>query len=566
MGFYGNITHGSTTNLTFDRTYGNKFALDASMNADNIYLGRYALVEYDVNDIASNLYKEFYYLPTYNYLYTEPVARDDASKRVFFTTSNFDKLYPSQGVAGSAILGQIVKVKVDGGYDLYKCYSSVTDKDTHQIFAVFQLFSPVTESNYMRNQRIDNDKYPNSERGYDSTVWQKVYDQANNRETYVNIANLNSVIPTFDIVADAPTMIPSSPHFDKNSGGVHYTLHMQPQWGMRVAEASDPKYSDQSVAWIKEEYNSNTGKTQKKYYNYDSKSWENYSGEITSDMTKVPGNIFLNAAAFDPQTEKAAANINKALPQDDPHNVNYISIVPTGVSGNQYTQHDGSVVTSTAPDIYEMSISLPVIGNTISKVWDTIYGEDRKSGVGSLQGRITTVEQKISGLENLETQELIPIKQNISNLSESLSNETKDRKDSQEELLKKIDTINSNFSSVENSIQELENKDNELNSQISELKTISDDLSFYQTTITAELEETNKTILSLDNNLTSTKTDIELLKGKVQTLENKVLEIDNRLKDFLNSFEEKLDSLELKISAYESFEERIQNLESRFSE
>jgi hypothetical protein len=34
-------------------------------------------------------------------------------------------------------------------------------------------------------------------RGWDSTVWQKVYE--NGKESYVMIAELNGVVPTFDI-------------------------------------------------------------------------------------------------------------------------------------------------------------------------------------------------------------------------------------------------------------------------------------------------------------------------------------------------------------------------------
>jgi hypothetical protein len=73
------------------------------------------------------------------------------------------------------------------------------------------------------------------------------------------IAELNSVVPTFKITADAPTMTPLPPHFDKQSNNVTYWLHTQPQWGMRVKKADivtepDGKqaiYSDENVTWVK---------------------------------------------------------------------------------------------------------------------------------------------------------------------------------------------------------------------------------------------------------------------------------------------------------------------------
>jgi hypothetical protein len=39
------------------------------------------------------------------------------------------------------------------------------------------------------------------------------------------IAELNTVVPTFDVAADAPTMNPIVPHFDINSTDVYYKLH-----------------------------------------------------------------------------------------------------------------------------------------------------------------------------------------------------------------------------------------------------------------------------------------------------------------------------------------------------
>ena len=42
------------------------------------------------------------------------------------------------------------------------------------------------------------------------------------------VAELNTVVPTFDISADAPTLLPITPHFDTDSTNVYYKLHWQP--------------------------------------------------------------------------------------------------------------------------------------------------------------------------------------------------------------------------------------------------------------------------------------------------------------------------------------------------
>ena len=95
---------------------------------------------------------------------------------------------------------------------------------------------------YQINYEIDADAY-GSGRGFDSTVWQKT--MVEDKEKYVMIAELNSVVPQFKITADAPTETPLAPHFDKKSTNTTYWLHVQPSWGFRVKENND--LSDEEV-------------------------------------------------------------------------------------------------------------------------------------------------------------------------------------------------------------------------------------------------------------------------------------------------------------------------------
>jgi hypothetical protein len=64
----------------------------------------------------------------------------------------------------------------------------------------------------------------NNGRGYDSTVWQKVYSEG--KEYYINVAELNGVVPTFSLTYDAPTTYPIAPHFDMSSTNTMYKMHM----------------------------------------------------------------------------------------------------------------------------------------------------------------------------------------------------------------------------------------------------------------------------------------------------------------------------------------------------
>ena len=56
MGFYGNITNANKTQFTFDRTYPNRQTMETNMANDDIYLGRYDLIEYDTDATSLGTY------------------------------------------------------------------------------------------------------------------------------------------------------------------------------------------------------------------------------------------------------------------------------------------------------------------------------------------------------------------------------------------------------------------------------------------------------------------------------------------------------------------------------
>jgi len=49
MGFYGNISGSTKSAFTFDKVYANRATMDTSLENgnDNVFLGRYVLIEYD---------------------------------------------------------------------------------------------------------------------------------------------------------------------------------------------------------------------------------------------------------------------------------------------------------------------------------------------------------------------------------------------------------------------------------------------------------------------------------------------------------------------------------------
>ena len=343
MGFYGNITNVSRTQFQFDKIYSNRKAMEQAKITDGIYLGRYVLVEYD--DAGLDGMKQVYIKD--NKFYTAP-SYDDSTRLNNNNTVENEVVYyihPSEG------------------YLFYKRTSTENNGEA----AEFSQITNGSETAYVRNFNIDKEAY-GAGRGYDSTVWQKVY--SDEQERYVMIAELNTVVPTFAIAADAPTMTPVTPHFDTQSTDVYYKLHMQNPWIVRVAEAKNGAPSDTTIKW--QEVVKDESKEVGKQY------------EIVT--TEKNGAIYFNKAAFDSQVGESTI-VKKA----DGENKITIDLVSSGLE--LYDDHDNTTDKPiSANDIQEMTIHLPGIGNMMSDAWDIIHGSNRDNARtdvnSSLQGRL----------------------------------------------------------------------------------------------------------------------------------------------------------------------------------
>lgn len=349
MGFYGNISNVARTQFSFDKVYSNKKAMDQACLTDGIYLGRYVLIEYDDDGLDG----------------MKEVTIDDG--KYYYGKVSDETLLTWK----NTVEDEVVYVKAEPKYLFYKRNgkpANVEDTDA----ATFTQITNGSELPYTRNYTIDQATYQSS-RGYDSTVWQKTY--ANNTEKYVMIAELNTVVPTFAIATDAPTMTPVAPHFDTQSTDVYYKLHLQNPWVVRVAEAQKNEegkiISDTTTKWID--------------INYDPEAevGQQYSTvEVEKDAA-----IYFNKAAFDAQVNKQET-INKKVSGDNKIIMNLVS------SGKPlYDDHDNTTSAPVAAkDIQELTINLPAIGNMMSDAWDIIHGDDRKDSTGddhpSLQGRL----------------------------------------------------------------------------------------------------------------------------------------------------------------------------------
>lgn len=451
MGFYGNIKNTSRTQFSFDRIYANRVEMDNMASLDGIYAGRFVLIEYDTAATPS-FYPAGYLKDGIVYTAIPNTANgdvhpyqirpeDNTENTSYYITSgtlirvtpenNFDKIYYNADgeestipldvyffASGNTLTKTVPKYYYDSNSN---SLVKATDEDGNILsqelsFAEMKVFneqgtsstvnSYTSYDNYIHNYNVDRVQYGVS-RGYDSTVWQKVYE--NSSAKYVMVAELNSVVPTFDLAADSPTMTPILPHFDVDSTNVYYKLHMQPQWGFRI-KGSDPDQktprltssgevipssyiaarkdnkeypSDTTTTWMNQTYNFNNGETSDRIFIKDdgngNPDWIKV-GDERDDQEKVPAAIYFNKAGFDPETvsysfDKEYSNWNTSDNTEFKYLVtDEITLSPSGQSGHSYSVHGQKGLRNPAPDIQELAIMLPSIGDSMASIWDLIYG------------------------------------------------------------------------------------------------------------------------------------------------------------------------------------------------
>lgn len=430
MGFYGNISSVNKSTFQFDKIYSNRAEMEDSCKDDGIFIGRYVLVDYDQELSAASILSTLRNDGTLGEEALGLVGYQVKIKSTNQDTQQEDIIDPGKHVIIASglsrdrdytldnsriknaldeskdvycvVLGNLIgQQKVGTAEYEYSLKSDITpllykasigtetvkndqDQDVEQQYLEWTLTKDLDDLNikansYLANYRVDEARFPDLGRGWDSTVWQKTY--KNNEAAYVMIAELNSVVPTFDVTVDAPTEVPLKPHYDTDTSNVYYRLHVQPSWGMRV-RASDGSFSFDSKKYpsdvkgsfiIDQKLIDNHARPRESGY-YPDNIWTD-SHILEQKVVNKDLAIYFNKAGFD-----------KKFPHLSESSDDIINMMPTGYSTNKYYSHkiedengntirEEGLVAQQYPDTYELSIVLPSIGNTISKIWDIVYGE-----------------------------------------------------------------------------------------------------------------------------------------------------------------------------------------------
>ena len=203
---------------------------------------------------------------------TSPVKRDWASY-YYYTGSYYFKLpneqyfdeneteyyiadNPSLACIG---LNQIVRLfHEDFGpvQTYYKCIGSENNR-SGEIAKWEPIYYDNMDSDYLRNYNIDRATYGIhfDIRGYDSTIWEKVYTEG--KGAFVLISHLNGLTPALELYPDPPRQLPAAPYIDNLSSDVYYRIHVPSMYGLQLKEVkeSDSFISDQRETVLRYRYN-----------------------------------------------------------------------------------------------------------------------------------------------------------------------------------------------------------------------------------------------------------------------------------------------------------------------
>mgnify|MGYP004637864241 CR=1 FL=1 len=185
------------------------------------------------------------------------------------------------------------------------------------------------------------------------------------KEQYIYVGSLNASMPALKVTPEAPEGGFRLPHLSTTDSDT-YDLHITTPYGFRVGKTSPETVSEkdsngQLIPTFGEDGNPTGG------YASVADSTIKWTGPAVSD-TDDGKTIYYNKAGFDVTKN----NI-------DSETANLLTCDLTGYSGQRYAVCDaaGNTKEKAMPDIYELQMRLPALGNAVAELWNLAYGEER---------------------------------------------------------------------------------------------------------------------------------------------------------------------------------------------
>ena len=399
MSLYGNIA--STAPFQFDRIFGSRSEMDQigtpedKFVDDGVYAGRYVLVKYDTKlenaipvamlsnddlervgklvagkEVVSDIFKLFQGTEVIKAGSTDPRLIPNQIYAAYFAPSN---------AVLEAKLNRYFFFEFTGNYEdqtsiaQFKFIQEGKEKDENKSKYLYPIHYAQDRENY---EAIDQQA---SSKGYDGTIWMKTYveDNSKYKEKYVYIGSLNASMPALRVTPEVPEGGFRLPHLNVTDSDI-YDLHITTPYGFRVGNVVPGQVQVKDLnGQLVPEIN-DKGETTGQYVTRSNSDIKWQANEV-SDAADGKKAIYYNKAGFD-VTKNSIDN----------KTTNELTCNLTGYSGQRYAVCDaaGNVNESNdIPDIYELQMKLPILGNVVAELWNLAYGTERNLNIAWEDGR-----------------------------------------------------------------------------------------------------------------------------------------------------------------------------------
>lgn len=399
MSLYGNIA--STAPFQFDRIFGSRSEMDQigtpedKFVDDGVYAGRYVLVKYDTKlenaipvamlsnddlervgklvagkEVVSDIFKLFQGTEAIKAGSTDPRLIPNQIYAAYFAPSN---------AVLEAKLNRYFFFEFTGNYEdqtsiaQFKFIQEGKKKDENKSKYLYPIHYAQDRENY---EAIDQQA---SSKGYDGTIWMKTYveDNSKYKEKYVYIGSLNVSMPALRVTPEVPEGGFRLPHLNVTDSDI-YDLHITTPYGFRVGNVVPGQVQVKDLnGQLVPEIN-DKGETTGQYVTRSNSDIKWQANEV-SDAADGKKAIYYNKAGFD-VTKNSIDN----------KTTNELTCDLTGYSGQRYAVCDaaGNVNESNdIPDIYELQMKLPILGNVVAELWNLAYGTERNLNIAWEDGR-----------------------------------------------------------------------------------------------------------------------------------------------------------------------------------
>lgn len=393
MSLYGNIA--STAPFQFDRIFGSRSEMDQigtpedKFVDDGVYAGRYVLVKYDTKlenaipvatlsnddldrvgklvtgqEVASDIFKLFQG--------TEAIKAGSTDPRLI-PNQIYAAHFASSDAVLEAKLNRYFFFEFTGEYEdqtsiaQFKFIQEGKENDENKSKYLYPIHYAQDRANY---ETIDQQA---SSKGYDGTIWMKTYieDNSKYKEKYIYIGSLNAAMPALKVTPEAPEGGFRLPHLNVTDSDT-YDLHITTPYGFRVGNIVPDSVQVKDLnGQLVPEIN-DKGETTGQYVTRSNSDIKWQANEV-SDAADGKKAIYYNKAGFD-VTKNSIDN----------KTTNELICDLTGYSGQRYAVCDaaGNVNESNdVPDIYELQMRLPILGNVVAELWNLAYGTERNLNI-----------------------------------------------------------------------------------------------------------------------------------------------------------------------------------------